>query len=118
MATPELRFHNDGKELYAITKRGTQRPNKSPNQSRTIKHTHQHDNGPDVESQLAKVRFEFTHPTATTVCLAGTFNYWQPPIAKPFQNQEDELRGEDKVTEPDKPNCPPKGILCHWEPFY
>jgi 1,4-alpha-glucan branching enzyme len=24
------------------------------------------------------VRFEFTHPTATTVCIAGTFNHWQP----------------------------------------
>lgn len=22
--------------------------------------------------------FEFTHPTATTVCVAGTFNDWQP----------------------------------------
>ena len=24
------------------------------------------------------VRFEFTHPTAKTVCIAGTFNHWQP----------------------------------------
>ena len=24
------------------------------------------------------VCFEFTHPTATTVCIAGTFNHWQP----------------------------------------
>jgi 1,4-alpha-glucan branching enzyme len=24
------------------------------------------------------VCFEFTHPTATTVCLAGTFNNWKP----------------------------------------
>jgi 1,4-alpha-glucan branching enzyme len=24
------------------------------------------------------VRFEFTHPTAITVCVAGTFNQWQP----------------------------------------
>ena len=28
--------------------------------------------------QLVPVYFEFTHPTATTVCLAGTFNHWQP----------------------------------------
>jgi len=28
--------------------------------------------------RLVPVRFEFTHPTATTVCLAGTFNEWQP----------------------------------------
>ncbi len=27
---------------------------------------------------LVPVRFEFTHPTATTVCVAGTFNEWQP----------------------------------------
>lgn len=25
-----------------------------------------------------RVRFEFTHPTASTVCVAGTFNDWQP----------------------------------------
>ena len=24
------------------------------------------------------VRFEYTHPTARTVCVAGTFNHWQP----------------------------------------
>lgn len=24
------------------------------------------------------VHFEFRHPTATTVCIAGTFNDWQP----------------------------------------
>ncbi len=24
------------------------------------------------------VRFEFTHPTATAVCVAGSFNQWQP----------------------------------------
>jgi 1,4-alpha-glucan branching enzyme len=24
------------------------------------------------------VRFEFTHPTAKTVCVAGCFNHWQP----------------------------------------
>ena len=27
---------------------------------------------------MEPVRFEFTHPTATTVCVAGTFNQWQP----------------------------------------
>ena len=25
---------------------------------------------------MEPVRFEFTHPTATTVCVAGTFNDW------------------------------------------
>ena len=28
--------------------------------------------------RLVPVRFEFTHPTAITVCVAGTFNQWQP----------------------------------------
>ena len=27
---------------------------------------------------MVPVRFEFTHPTATTVCVAGTFNQWRP----------------------------------------
>lgn len=43
-----------------------------------MKHTHLHDNAPGAESQLVPVRFEFTHPTAKTVCLAGSFNHWQP----------------------------------------
>jgi 1,4-alpha-glucan branching enzyme len=41
-----------------------------------VKHNHNHDNAPGP--QLVPVRFEFTHPTAKTVCLAGTFNHWQP----------------------------------------
>jgi 1,4-alpha-glucan branching enzyme len=41
-----------------------------------MKHNHNHDNAPST--QLMPVRFEFTHPTATTVCIAGTFNHWQP----------------------------------------
>lgn len=44
--------------------------------SSTMKHNHNHDNAPN--RQLMPVRFEFTHPTAKTVCLAGTFNDWQP----------------------------------------
>jgi 1,4-alpha-glucan branching enzyme len=43
-----------------------------------MKHNHNHDNVPSPASQLVPVRFEFTHPTATTVCVAGTFNHWQP----------------------------------------
>ena len=43
-----------------------------------MKHNHNHDNAPSAESQLVPVRFEFTHPTAVTVCLAGSFNHWQP----------------------------------------
>jgi chromosome partitioning protein len=43
-----------------------------------MKHNHNHDNAPNRDSQLVPVRFEFTHPTASSVCIAGTFNRWQP----------------------------------------
>jgi len=43
---------------------------------RKMKHNHNHDNSPSP--QLVPVRFEFDHPTAATVCVAGTFNQWQP----------------------------------------
>ena len=43
-----------------------------------MKHNHNHDNVPGAGTQFVPVRFEFTHPTATTVCVAGTFNHWQP----------------------------------------
>jgi hypothetical protein len=33
---------------------------------------------PTDVAPLVPVRFEFTHPTAATVCVAGTFNDWQP----------------------------------------
>jgi 1,4-alpha-glucan branching enzyme len=39
-----------------------------------MKHKHNNDTG----AQLVPVHFEFTHPTATAVCIAGTFNKWQP----------------------------------------
>ncbi len=32
----------------------------------------------DARAQLVPVHIEFTHPTATSVCIAGTFNQWQP----------------------------------------
>lgn len=41
-----------------------------------MKHNHSHDNAP--APQLVPVRFDFTDPNATKVCLAGTFNHWQP----------------------------------------
>lgn len=43
-----------------------------------MKHNHNHDNLPNPGVELVPVRFEFTHPTASTVCVAGTFNEWQP----------------------------------------
>ena len=41
-----------------------------------MKHNHKHDNAP--APQLVPIRFEFRSPTAKSVCLAGTFNHWQP----------------------------------------
>jgi 1,4-alpha-glucan branching enzyme len=43
-----------------------------------MKHNHTHDNTPPTGLERAQVRFEFTHPTATTVAVAGTFNDWHP----------------------------------------
>jgi 1,4-alpha-glucan branching enzyme len=47
-----------------------------------MKHNHDHgrshNNGHGAGPQLVPVRFEYTHPTATTVCVAGSFNHWQP----------------------------------------
>ena len=43
-----------------------------------MKHNKNHDNAKGAETQLQPVRFEFTHPTARTVCVAGTFDNWQP----------------------------------------
>jgi 1,4-alpha-glucan branching enzyme len=48
-----------------------------------MKHNHNHDNALTVAPRLVPVRFEFTDPTATTVCVAGTFNRWEPE-AKPL----------------------------------
>ena len=41
-----------------------------------MKHNHNHDN--IASPQLVPVHFEFTSLTAKTVCIAGTFNQWQP----------------------------------------
>jgi 1,4-alpha-glucan branching enzyme len=45
-----------------------------------MKKHNKHDRATSAELQLKPqpVRFEFTHPTAATVCLAGTFNDWHP----------------------------------------
>ena len=43
-----------------------------------MKHNKKHDNTKSTGPHLEPVHFEFTHPTATTVCVAGTFNNWQP----------------------------------------
>ena len=56
------------------SKSSVHRPNELP----AMKHNHNHDNASTAGLQLQPVRFEFTHPTATTVCIAGTFNHWKP----------------------------------------
>lgn len=43
-----------------------------------MKHNKNHDNAPNAGPQLVPVHFEFTHPTALTVSVAGCFNHWQP----------------------------------------
>ena len=43
-----------------------------------MKHNNQHDNAPAPGPQLVPVRFEFTDAAATVVCVAGSFNHWQP----------------------------------------
>src|SRR6478735_6217570 len=43
-----------------------------------MKHNHKHENTWSAGVQLQPVRFEFTHLTATTVAVAGTFNDWHP----------------------------------------
>lgn len=67
----------------ALPKRLPRSAAKKPTKLTAMKHNKNHDNakngGPELE-----VRFEFTHPTARTVCVAGTFNNWQPE-AKPMQ---------------------------------
>ena len=48
-----------------------------------MKHSKHHDNARSAGPHLQPVRFEITHPTANTVCVAGTFNDWQAE-AKPM----------------------------------
>ena len=43
-----------------------------------MKHNNNHDNSRNAEPQLEPVHFEFTHSTAASVCIAGTFNDWHP----------------------------------------
>ena len=50
-----------------------------------MKHNHNHDNASSPIPQLVPVRFEFTHPTAITVAVAGTFNAWHP-TTKPMHS--------------------------------
>ena len=48
-----------------------------------MKHNKHHDKAKADEPQVEPVRFEFIHPTARMVCVAGTFNDWNAE-AKPM----------------------------------
>jgi 1,4-alpha-glucan branching enzyme len=48
-----------------------------------MKHHKHQDIAKSTGPPLEPVRFEFTHPTAATVCVAGTFNDWHAD-AKPM----------------------------------
>jgi len=50
-----------------------------------MKHNKNHDNVQSTEPQIVPVHFEFSHPTAVTVCIAGTFNDWDP-TSKPMRS--------------------------------
>ena len=43
-----------------------------------MKNKNTHSKVRSAAPSLVPVRFEFTHPTAITVCVAGTFNQWRP----------------------------------------
>ena len=49
-----------------------------------MKHNKNHDNARSTEPQLVPIQFEFSHPTAVAVCIAGTFNDWNP-TSKPMR---------------------------------
>jgi 1,4-alpha-glucan branching enzyme len=50
-----------------------------------MKHKKAHETNHSTGPQLELVCFDFTHPTATAVSIAGTFNDWQPK-AKPMHS--------------------------------
>jgi 1,4-alpha-glucan branching enzyme len=54
-----------------------------PKSPLSMKHNKHHDHAASAGPPLVPVRFEFTHPTAVSVCVAGTFNDWKPE-AKPM----------------------------------
>jgi len=53
-----------------------------------MKHSKHHDNVRGEGPELEPVHFEFNHATARTVCIAGSFNDWQPE-AKPMHPMGD-----------------------------
>lgn len=48
-----------------------------------MKHNKNTDSARSSGHELVPVHFGFTHPSASSVCVAGSFNHWQPG-AKPL----------------------------------
>jgi hypothetical protein len=59
-----------------------------------MNHNHNHDCARSDDQQLVPVRFEFTHPTAVTVYVAGTFNRWQPLGALSISSSDVHVMGK------------------------
>src|SRR5688572_31915349 len=74
------RYDSQGLHVHSGVGNGTlfQSQESTPDESTTMKHNHNNDNARSAAQQLVPVRFEFTHPTASTVSVAGTFNDWHP----------------------------------------
>lgn len=45
-----------------------------------MKNNYNHTNSSHLDSQSVPVRFAFSDPTATTVCVAGSFNHWKATV--------------------------------------
>ena len=53
-----------------------------------MKQSKHHGHATNAGPRLVPVRFEFNHPTATSVCVAGTFNDWDA-ATKPMHSLGD-----------------------------
>jgi 1,4-alpha-glucan branching enzyme len=69
-----------------------------------MKHNNNHNNAPSPGAHLVPVQFEFKHPTAQNVCVAGTFNYWQPE-AKSLHPSGDGLWVKETALAPGTYEC-------------
>ena len=70
-----------------------------------MKHNKNHDNARGNGPQLMPVRFEFTHPTALTVSVAGTFNDWDPSTKSMHRSPNGHWLKETALTPGDYEYC-------------
>ena len=75
----------DVEKSLAGTARVTESAHRRKPEITAMKQNQNQDNTPNDGAHLQPVLFEFTHPTAREVCIAGTFNDWQPE-AKPMHS--------------------------------